>query len=48
MIMREAADYHGEFSETSAKVLIDSAKEFLETACEILNKDSLVDRPIKK
>ncbi len=38
MILREDADYHGEFSETGAEELIKSAEAFLEKAKEILVK----------
>ena len=38
MILREEADYHGEFSEEGAQAAIESAEEFLEIAKKILKQ----------
>ena len=38
MILREEADYHGEFSESGAKAGLNSAERFLEIAKHLLDK----------
>jgi len=38
MLLREEADYHGEFSEDGAKATIDTAKKFLKAAEKILGE----------
>ena len=40
MILREEADYHGDFSESGAKVILDSAARFLETAVDLLKGEN--------
>ena len=39
MILREEADYHGEFSREGAEIAIQSAEEFLELARKILERE---------
>lgn len=38
MILREEADYHGDFSEEGAQIAMESAEEFLQVARKILNR----------
>jgi len=40
-MLREEADYYGEFTQENAKYLITKAKEFIEKVNEILTKNNL-------